>query len=66
MDRSRRHRLILLLLLPALAGCSIGDVRRPPPERTSASPGPVASTPVADVDEVRHVGVGVAGGSGWS
>ncbi|MCW3840224.1 exo-alpha-sialidase [Micromonospora yasonensis] len=53
-----------MLLVPALAGCSIGDVRRPPPDRASASPRPVASLPaprpVADVDEVRHVGVAVA------
>jgi hypothetical protein len=45
------------MLLPALVGCSVGDVRRPPPDRASASPRPVGSTPVTDVDEVRHVGV---------
>ncbi|SBT50160.1 beta propeller repeat protein [Micromonospora auratinigra] len=54
---------IFLLLLPALTACSIGDVRRPPPDRASASPRPVtappAPRPVADVDEVRHVGVAV-------
>ncbi|NES14478.1 MULTISPECIES: hypothetical protein [Micromonospora] len=63
MDRRTNRKLIFLLLLPALAGCSIGDVRRPPPDRASASARPVASTPaprpVADVDEVRHVVVAV-------
>ncbi|MFE9694160.1 hypothetical protein [Micromonospora sp. NPDC005806] len=48
------------LLLPALAACSIGDVRRPPPTR---APGPVLTAPapprVVDIDEVRHVRVAV-------
>ncbi|MFI7430251.1 hypothetical protein ACIBPB_24925 [Micromonospora sp. NPDC049836] len=61
MDRRPGHMLIILLFLPALAACSIGDVRRPPPDRASTSSRPVASAPpVADVDEVRHVGVAVA------
>ncbi|MGR6316526.1 hypothetical protein Q2K19_10425 [Micromonospora soli] len=64
MDRRTSHKAIFLLLLPLLSACSIGDVRRPPPNRASASARPVASTPapppVADVDEVRHVRVAVS------
>ncbi|MCW3813687.1 hypothetical protein ONA91_04340 [Micromonospora sp. DR5-3] len=54
MDSARSRRLVALLLLPALTACSIGDVRRPPPNRASAT-----APPVADVDEVRHVQVAV-------
>lgn len=54
---------VAVLLVPALAACSIGDIRRTPPNRASASPGPVATAPapprVVDLDEVRHVRVAV-------
>ncbi|SCE68290.1 hypothetical protein GA0074695_0278 [Micromonospora viridifaciens] len=54
----------LLLALPVLLACSIGDIRRPPPDRASASPEPVATTPAgpppADVHEVRIVRVAVS------
>ncbi|OKI67886.1 hypothetical protein [Micromonospora sp. CB01531] len=60
MDSARSCRLVILLLLPVLTACSIGDVRRPPPNRASASPRPSATAPpVADVDEVRRVQVAV-------
>ncbi|WP_320067259.1 hypothetical protein [Micromonospora sp. RTGN7] len=54
---------LALLLVPLLAGCSIGDVRRRPPDRMTASPRPAETepappTPAADV-EVRHVRVAV-------
>ncbi|MFU8850879.1 hypothetical protein ACNAW0_07820 [Micromonospora sp. SL1-18] len=50
----------LFLMLPLLVACSIGDVRRPPPNRASVSPEPVATTPpAADVHEVRVVRVAV-------
>ncbi|MEU8259555.1 hypothetical protein AB0C02_02880 [Micromonospora sp. NPDC048999] len=53
----------LFLALAALGACSIGDVRRPPPNRASASPAPIATapagSPVADVHEVRLVRVAV-------
>ncbi|MEU3452670.1 hypothetical protein ABZ671_03565 [Micromonospora sp. NPDC006766] len=53
----------LFLASAVLGACSIGDVRRPPPNRASASPGPVATSPgqppVADVHEVRLVRVAV-------
>ncbi len=63
----RSGRMVaLFLMLPVLVACSIGDVRRPPPGRASASAGPVASTPgqppVADVHEVRVVRVAVPDG----
>ncbi|MET7965868.1 hypothetical protein [Micromonospora sp. NPDC005305] len=52
-----------LLLVPALAACSIGDVRRNPPDRSSASPRPAPTAPVPSravgFDEVRHVRVAV-------
>ncbi|MET8906147.1 hypothetical protein [Micromonospora sp. NPDC004551] len=54
-----------LLLVAALAACSIGDVRRNPPDRSSASPrpAPTATVPVPSravgFDEVRHVRVAV-------
>ncbi|MEU2612368.1 hypothetical protein ABZ570_12415 [Micromonospora sp. NPDC007271] len=55
--------MTLLLTLPVMAACSIGDVRRSPPNPASASPGPVATAPaappVADVHEVRLVRVAV-------
>jgi hypothetical protein len=55
--------VVALLLVPALAACSIGDIRRKPPDRASASPRPVATAPappgVAPADEVRQVRVAV-------
>ncbi|SBT53647.1 beta propeller repeat protein [Micromonospora narathiwatensis] len=63
MNRRPGCVVALLLMVPVLAACSIGDVRRPPPDRTSASPGPVvtasARPPVADVHEARLVRVAV-------
>lgn len=63
MDRLRSHKAIFLLLLPVLVGCSIGDVRRPPPDRSSASPRPAPTAPAPSravgFDEVRHVRVAV-------
>ncbi|MFI7433521.1 hypothetical protein [Micromonospora haikouensis] len=58
--------LLAALLVPPLAGCSIGDVRRPPPDRTAPSPrpsatGPTPSPPAADV-ELREVRVPVGKG----
>ncbi|MGC4808029.1 hypothetical protein [Micromonospora sp. DT233] len=53
---------LTLLLVALLAGCSIGDVRRRPPDRTTASPrppqtGPPQSGPPSHQEgvEVRHV-----------
>ncbi|PWU60002.1 hypothetical protein DLE60_13335 [Micromonospora globispora] len=49
---------VALLLVPALAACSIGDVRRTPPTRAPRSHRPVVTTPaplrVVDIDEVRR------------
>ncbi|MET8832309.1 hypothetical protein ABZV78_00100 [Micromonospora sp. NPDC004540] len=54
---------VAVLLVPALAACSIGDVRRPPPTRAPASHRPVSTAPtpprVIDIDEVRRVRVAV-------
>ena len=36
---------VAALLVPVLAACSIGDVRRPPPHRASASPRPAPTAP---------------------
>ncbi|PSK64206.1 hypothetical protein B0E53_03846 [Micromonospora sp. MH33] len=63
MIGSRALPIIGLLLVPALAACSIGDVRRPPPDRSSASPRPAPTAPAPSravgFDEVRHVRVAV-------
>ncbi|MFU8872368.1 hypothetical protein [Micromonospora sp. SL4-19] len=63
MNRRSGRMVALFLALPVLVACSIGDVRRPPPNRASASPEPVATTParppVADVHEERVVRVAV-------
>ncbi|SCG48852.1 beta propeller repeat protein [Micromonospora inositola] len=63
MNRRTTRSVTALLLLPALAACSIGDVRRPPPNRASASHRPVVTAPapprVVGFDEVRHVRVAV-------
>ncbi|GAA4566318.1 hypothetical protein GCM10023176_16210 [Micromonospora coerulea] len=54
---------VAVLLLPVLAACSIGDVRRPPPPRPSASPPPAPTAPapprIVGFDEVRQVRVAV-------
>lgn len=52
-----------LLLVPGLVGCSIGDVRRPPPAATTAAvQGPTAppAPPPVPFDEVREVQFAVA------
>ncbi|WP_319461105.1 hypothetical protein [Micromonospora sp. RTP1Z1] len=63
MNRRTARSVTALLFLPALAACSIGDVRRPPPNWASASPRPVVTAPAppraAGFDEVRHVRVAV-------
>ncbi|WP_446217708.1 hypothetical protein [Micromonospora sp. IBHARD004] len=55
--------VVAVLLVPALAACSIGDVRRPPPHRASASPRPAPTAPVptrvVGFDEVRQVRLAV-------
>ncbi|NES26025.1 hypothetical protein GCE86_26345 [Micromonospora terminaliae] len=52
-----------LLLVPAIAACSIGDVRRAPPDRSSAPPRPAPTAPAPSrpvgFDEVRQVRVDV-------
>ncbi|TDC65448.1 hypothetical protein E1258_05655 [Micromonospora sp. KC207] len=59
-----RRRAVALLLVPLVAGCSIGDVRRPPPDRTAPSPRPAATqpTPTAAEVELREVRVPVGKG----
>ncbi|MFJ8578924.1 hypothetical protein [Micromonospora sp. NPDC093277] len=63
MHRRPGYVTALLLAMPLLMACSIGDVRRPPPDRASASPGAVATASarpaVADVDESRIVRIAV-------
>ncbi|WP_416901728.1 hypothetical protein [Micromonospora echinospora] len=61
MTERRCRWLVTLLLVPALAGCAIGDVRRRPPAPPTP---PVPSTPAttlppASFDEVRQVRVAV-------
>ncbi|MFI1196078.1 hypothetical protein ACH4T9_22895 [Micromonospora sp. NPDC020750] len=54
---------VAVLLVPLMAGCSIGPVRRPPPDRTVPPPGPAttapASSPTTSDVEVREVRVAV-------
>lgn len=54
---------VAALVVPVLAACSIGDVRRPPPHRASASPRPAPTAPgpvhAVGFDEVRQVRVAV-------
>ncbi|RQX19741.1 hypothetical protein DDE19_03035 [Micromonospora ureilytica] len=49
---------MLLLLVPLLAGCSIGDVRRKPPTPSSRA-AVTTPSPSAAVAEVRRVRVAV-------
>ncbi|MFI6782461.1 hypothetical protein [Micromonospora sp. NPDC050276] len=54
----RSGRAVVLLLVPVLAGCSIGDVRRKPPT-VSSRPAVTAPSPSAAAAEVRRVRVAV-------
>ncbi|SCL38345.1 hypothetical protein GA0074692_4980 [Micromonospora pallida] len=62
MSRRASRSLVTLLLVPVLAGCSIGDVRRRPPVAPTPSAGvataALAPTPAA-FDEVRRVRIAV-------
>ncbi|MFD2763986.1 hypothetical protein [Micromonospora eburnea] len=63
MNRRSGWVAVLLLTVPVLLACSVGDVRRPPPDRTSPSSGAVATVSArptaADVHESRIVRVAV-------
>ncbi|GAA2701792.1 hypothetical protein ACFY2R_00560 [Micromonospora olivasterospora] len=54
-------RVVALLVVPLLAGCSVGDVRRRPPDRSapSSAPSAPAPSPTAAAVEVREVRVAV-------
>ncbi|MGY3515400.1 WD40/YVTN/BNR-like repeat-containing protein [Micromonospora sp. PTRAS2] len=66
MTRRFGRRMVALLLAPLLTGCSIGDVRRPPPDRTAPSPRPTviepSPSPPAPAVELRDVRVPVGKG----
>ncbi|MGC4879467.1 WD40/YVTN/BNR-like repeat-containing protein [Micromonospora sp. DT43] len=55
----RSGRAVVLLLVPLLAGCSIGDVRRNPPTAPSSRATLTAPSPSAAVAEIRRVRVAV-------
>ncbi|MEU8286266.1 hypothetical protein AB0C01_18230 [Micromonospora sp. NPDC048905] len=55
----RSGRAVGLLLVPLLAGCSIGDIRRNPPTEPSSRAAVATPSPSAAVAEVRRVRVAV-------
>ncbi|WP_433530731.1 hypothetical protein ACQPYA_00875 [Micromonospora sp. CA-263727] len=56
----RTRPLVLSALVAVLAGCSIGDVRRPPPAPTPPSPSPTGTRPFPEsVGEIRHTRLAV-------
>ncbi|MFI0791888.1 hypothetical protein ACH4OY_04175 [Micromonospora rubida] len=63
MDGRFLRWAVAVLLVPLVTACSIGPVRRPPPDRTAPSPDPAttapAASPTASDVEIRHVRVAV-------